>query len=135
MRTNIVRLDMIHVMMTWAYLILCVACALVPEYVDARREKAMIRAAQNLELVEGVTLLQAVRAYYGEDGQWGVAQGKVFAFAGHSPSRRGDVRVNLETGEVMLYRGGHEGGKAESAALVKAMIQAAKRGERGPWPR
>lgn len=125
----------VHVVMVWVFFIASVVWIMIAEYLGAKRDKAMIRAAQNLELGEGVTLLQAIRAYYGEDGRWGVAQGKVYAFAGHSPSRRGDVRVNLKTGEVMLYRDGHEGGKAESAALVAAMIRAAKSGERGPWPR
>lgn len=124
----------LYTAMAWLFLIGSIASVLIPEYLDARREKAMVRAAQNLELAEGITLLRAVRAYYGEDGRWGAAQGLVYVFAGDSRSRRGDVRVNLDTGEVMAYRDGCEGDKAESEALVKAMVRAAKAGDRGPWP-
>lgn len=128
------RTSVLYTVMVWVLFITSIVWIIIAEYLGAKRDEAMIRAAQNLELEEGVTLLQAVRAYYGEDGLWGVAQGKVYAFAGRSSSRRGDVRVNLETGEVMLYRDGYEGDKAESAALVEAMVLAVKKGERGPWP-
>lgn len=118
----------------WAFWFWPIPVLFVMEHRQAKRHEAMIRSAQEMELAEGVTLRQALRAYYGRMESWRVAQGLVCAFVGYPRSRKGDVRVNLETGEVMVYHDGREGEKAESAALVREMILAARRGERGPWP-
>lgn len=128
------RAGTLYMAVMWTFLIVSIASVCIVEYVYAKRDREKVRAAQNMELEEGITLFQAIRAYYGEDGLWLAGHDVVYVFAGSSRSRKGELSVNPETGEVVDREDGREKDKAESAALVKAMVQAVKRGDRGPWP-
>lgn len=111
---------------------------------EARQEAEMIRAAQNIELGEGVTLLQGIRAFFGEDGYWGgCLSGQVVILAGFK-YLSATMHVDVETRSIEVSsfkRVPHEAiveapekceypevaGWEERQVLLSEMVRAAKR--------
>ena len=128
------RGDILFLLVYWAFWICPFVIVLGLDYREMKWEEAQIRAARETELAEGVTVEQGIRAYYGTSGYWGVRQGEASVYAGYPHAYTGVVCVNLETGEVTVHVYNANRTEKDSDAVVKAMISAARKGERGPWP-
>ena len=101
-------------------------------WTEFRRERK-IRAAQKMELAEGVSREEGTKALFYGDVHWGAAWGKGYNYvdfmAGVWSGPKATMRVHLDTGrmESMNFRRerGPEG-KNEPNALTDAMIQAVR---------
>lgn len=79
--------DILFLLAYWSIWVVPAACFCLWEHLDCKHREKMVKAAQNLELEKGLTLLRAIQAYYGNNGCWGVSQGLVFVTTGGPPAR------------------------------------------------
>lgn len=65
-----ILLNIIVLIVGSAYSITLLALLYVPGILQKRQEKRNVLLAKDLEIGEGVTLLEGIRAYFGTDGSW-----------------------------------------------------------------
>lgn len=115
-------------MLLWAVLVMAHAC--VSEHVDSRRREECIRAAQALEIGDGVTLLQGVQAYFGEEGLWFAPDDGLVCILAGTDALQAHLYAHVKTGriEIINYnRMGSPENEEARQALVGLMVQAAKK--------
>ena len=103
----------------------------VSNRIDAKRRERLLQAAYNYDIGDGVTLLQGVRAYFGDEGDWYVTSYTVYLFAGAPggsyPKAMVTIDVESWTLEVPSFEPCNApGGVNQADTLVELMIQAAK---------
>lgn len=104
-------------------------------HLEEKHQEELIQAAQNTELGEGVTLLQGVRAYFGDSGDWDIFGDDYTIYLDVGRISDGHVlsatfEVNEKTGQLDILTfvyDFHEVSQDELYDLIDAMIQAAKR--------
>lgn len=104
---------------------------------DGRRCVDMIQAAQNMDIGEGVTLSQGIKALFGGETHWGMPNGDcVRALAGMNRPAA-SLYVYPKTGEVKIFVADSKDGWGDEHgqdALLNLMVKAAKGKETRPWP-
>ena len=110
-----------------------------------KREAEAYQAALAFELADGVTLLQGVRAFFGQEGYWLPSSGCVLVLVRGWPGPSGYLRYEVRENrlDVLGYKlGQQEGPEADPWAdplgdpdtLAGLMVQAARRQRGGaPW--
>lgn len=104
-------------------------CVLIAKNRRASREDKLIQAAESVELAAGVTLLEGVRAYFGEYGRWHVNKGMVDITAGSWGHPYGNLRVHPETGKVEVFiflREGYLENVNQPKVLIGEMVRAVR---------
>lgn len=104
---------------------------------DGRRRVDTIEVAQNMDIGEGVTLSQGVKALFGGETHWRMPEkGWVRVLAGMGRPAA-SLYVYPETGEIkILLADSGKGWEDEQRRdiLLGLMVKAAKGGETRPWP-
>ena len=65
-------LDLVVLLVGGSISALLIWLMLVTPFLLYLEEKRNVKLAKGLELGEGVTLLEGIQAYFGEDGHWGM---------------------------------------------------------------
>ena len=97
---------------------------------ESRREEKLIGAARELEIGEGVTLYEGIRACFGADGYWGAPEDSVYVIATAPDGAGATLRVCPELGQVEVYSFSRKSSTAwtdEPEALIGSLIEAANR--------
>ncbi len=103
----------------------------VSNRIDAKRRERVLQAAYNYDIGEGVTLLQGVQAYFGNEGEWYVTSYNVYLFAGAPGGSYPRAMVTIDMEAWTLRVSSFEPcytpeGVNQADTLVELMIQAAK---------
>ena len=99
---------------------------------NSERNAKLTERVQNLDIGEGVTLLEGIRARSGEDGFWVAAAGKIANVSVDEPLMSIIVREFREGGEAPRYEFEiHRGGEDMSAPekrdeVFRDLVRAAK---------
>lgn len=114
----------------WVYII-------VTERRDARREAEMLKFGREFQVGDGVTLIEGIRAYYGEDGRWGVWDDEVRMRVGRpsimirikfEPIGKGADRLSPRIQDDA----GHDLSEEEMEAVFRRLTEAAMRKRSDP---
>lgn len=104
---------------------------------DGRRRVDMVEAAQNMDIGEGVTLSQGVKALFGGETHWGMPDGDWVRVAAGMNCPAASLYVYPKTGEIKILMACSKGGWEDERgreALLKLMVKAAKGQKTRPWP-
>ena len=91
-----------------------------------RRTANLIQAARDLEISEGITLYEGIRACFGEDGLWVAPEDSVYVFAAALGGSSASLRVCPEMGQIEVYdfsRKRAETCESEPEALIGCLIE------------
>lgn len=104
---------------------------------DGRRCVDMIEAAQNMDIGEGVTLSQGVKALFGGETHWGMPDGDWVRVLAGMNRPAASLYVYPKTGEIKILVAHLDGGWEDECrrdALLSLMVKVVKGQETRPWP-
>lgn len=126
-------MDELDKIAVWCYgafgVLLAAYCGVVRwvEHCEAKWQ-AVVRSAQEVEIAEGVTLMQGLLAFFGQGSRWKVSGGLVYVESGFSDEDDGEVEavlcVDPKSGRVEVVSCRLEG-RCDAENLIDALIQAA----------
>ena len=110
---------------------------LLAEERDTQRHWKTIEAAQNMDIGEGVTLSQGIKALFGGEAHWRMPEkGWVRVLAGMNRPAA-SLYVYPKTGEIKILLAGSEKGWEDEQGrdiLLGLMVKAVKGQGTRPWP-
>ena len=104
---------------------------------DGRRCVDAIQSAQNMEIGEGVTLSQGVKALFGGEVCWRSPEGDYVRVSAGMKRPAACLYVYPKTGEIKIIMANSEGkweDEQGQEALLALMVRAAKSQWDEPWP-
>lgn len=104
---------------------------------DARRVKELILAAKSLDIGEGITLLDGIRAYYCDEGTWEgyLNKAQVIVYREDDGRARMRLDVNMDTKEMSICEYDRRPApmrECEVEPKLKAMVQAVRDLQKNP---
>ena len=107
----------------------------VDEWPYEKARRAARQLAKEVEIEEGVTLEEGLRAYFGKGVTWLGGNDLVLVWAANPKADypTASLRVNTKTGQVTVERFNRGNGEEpEPEVLIDLLIQAAKHGKENP---
>ena len=122
------------------FVFIVASCIYIPigERLEEKRAVETFKEALAFEIADGVTLLQGIRAFFGEDGCWLPDARSVGVIAGETPGHLAYLEYDSKKNQVrtlIYYPMSGEGQRRDGRdELIGLMVQAArKQRSEAPW--